>query len=181
MPNTLPPRPTGDPPERPEAFVVVPYVEGMLRDQTHDAISAWGGTYVTYPIDAGDREAYAAGFKAWWQVPMDLIVIEQDMTPTGEQINALIDTPHEWAGAAYHIGFGRTTTGLGFCKIALSLRERYPSAGENIIRNQSRGGGLADWVSLNENVARHLERLGERMHVLDFEVGHLHYPRAPHG
>lgn len=163
------------------AFVVVPYTLGMLREETVAALNAWDGAYVTYPLDAFDPYAYATAFADWWHVPMDLLVIEQDMVPSPEQIDEILACPEIWCTAKYHQGHGVYRQGLGFMKIARRFRRSYQHAGGNIARDPSGRAPAVTWQGLNESIQRHLNRLGYEEHVHDFTVTHLHYPEADRG
>lgn len=159
-----------------DAMVIVPFVDGMLRPETMAAVESCGAGYLTQPIATADAGDYARAFRDWWDLPMDIVIVEQDIVPTRAQLVELIDHPDEWVSAPYHVGEGRYTTGLGFCKIAASLRERWPDGATNITADPRGRGGYVSWQSLNEAVERHLGRLGERMTVLGAPVIHLHYP-----
>jgi hypothetical protein len=172
------------PPDGPDGpvstIIVVPYVDGMLREETMQAVHDSGEAYLTQPIDPDDPYDYAGWFRTWWKMPMDFIVIEQDMVPTPAQIKTLIEQGPDWSGIPYHVGDGRYTAGLGFCKISAALRKRWPNAGVNASLDPADSRNLIAWPSLNENVERHLTRLGERFWALSGKVEHLHYPEPAH-
>lgn len=159
-----------------DTLIVVPYVEGMLRAETMAALHDSGQAYLTQPLDPADPYDYAAKFRDWWRLPMDLIIMEQDMVPTANQINKMVYSDEPWVTMLYHVGAGQYTTGLGFCKIAAHLRRAWPDAGVNISVDPRGGGNLVDWISLNEAVERHLGRLGVTQTILSGTVAHLHYP-----
>ena len=157
-------------------LVVVPYVEGKLREETMEALHESGEAYLTAPLDPNDPYHYAASFRDWWTLPMDLVILEQDIVPTRDQFGELIAADVPWATMRYHVGDGRYTTGLGFCKLTRHLREAYPNAAVNITTDPRGTGDLVDWISLNEAVERHLTRLGVVQTVIGSKVAHLHYP-----
>lgn len=159
-----------------DTIVVVPFVPGMLREQTMQALHDSGMAYLTVPLRPGNEYEYAAAFRLWWNLPFDLIILEQDMVPAPGQLRFLAVHEGEWVSAGYHCGNGQYATGLGFCKIARTLRERHPNAGFNATADPRDPRELIGWMSLNENVERHLTRLGERQTVLGFTVEHLHHP-----
>ncbi|HEX3513851.1 MAG TPA: hypothetical protein VHT26_07620 [Trebonia sp.] len=159
-----------------ERMIIVPFVGGMLRDETMAAVHASGEAYLTVPINPDDPYEYAAQFRQWWNLPMDLVIVEQDIVPTLEQIDQLTAHPHDWTAMAYHVGDGRYATGLGFCKITAALRQRRPHGGVNASLDPANARELVHYTSLNENVERHLTRLGEHQTVLPGKVVHLHYP-----
>lgn len=159
-----------------DTFIIVPFVDGMLRDETMAALHDADEAYLTAPIDPGDPYHYAAQFRDWWRLPNDIVIMEQDMVPTVDQFRELIYSDAAWATMRYHVGAGQYTTGLGFCKITRQVRESYPDGGVNITTDPRGTGDLVDWISLNEAVTRHLERLGVVQTVLPGTVAHLHYP-----
>ena len=161
-----------------DTFVIVPFVDGMLRDETMQALHDSNEAYLTQPLDPADPYHYAACFRDWWNLPNDIVIMEQDMVPTVDQFRELIYADAAWATMPYHVGSGQYTTGLGFCKIARHVREAYPDGGVNITTDPRGNGDLVRWQSLNEAVERHLSRLGVVQTVLDGTVAHLHYPEA---
>lgn len=163
-----------------DTLIVVPFVPGMLREATMEAVKESGQAWLTAPIDPQDAYAYAGYFRDWWEYDFDLIVIEQDIVPMPEQINALAAHPADWVTVPYHVGQGRYATGLGFCRISRALRRRHPHAGINASLDPRDTRNLVNWISLNESVERHLHRLGERQSVCDGTVEHLHYPVPAH-
>ena len=159
-----------------DVLILVPFVDGMLREQTMAAVHESGLPYLTQPLDPADPYHYAATLRDWWKLPMDIVIIEQDMVPTTGQISELIYNDHRWVAMPYHVGHGQYTTGLGFCKISAALRQTWPDAGVNASTDPRDSRNLIGWPSLNENVDRHLFRLGERQTVIGTPVAHLHYP-----
>lgn len=124
----IPPGITSDPVD---VLILVPFVHGMLRDETMAAIDASDEAYLTAPLDPTDPYHYAATLREWWNLPMDIVIIEQDMVPTTAQITELIYHDHRWVAMPYHVGGGQYATGLGFCKISAVLRKDHPDAGVN--------------------------------------------------
>ncbi len=157
-------------------IVLIPYVEGMLRPETMDAVHQSGEAYLTQPLDPADPYHYAAVFRDWWNLPMDLIILEQDMVPMPGQFRALARHDDPWVAMPYHVGDGRYATGLGFCKISRRLRTSYPGAGVNCSTDPRDSRELIGWKSLNENIEKHLTRLGVTQTVIGTPVTHLHYP-----
>lgn len=163
------------------AFVVVPYVQGKLRAETRAAVESWGGHYTFQQIDQDNDYAYASAFLGWWNVPAETIVIEQDVVPAPGQILDMLACERPWCVRPYHVGEGRFTTGLGFCKFSVQLKRTFTSVGYLASRDP-RGKGLGvHWKSLNESIDRQLTRYGVIPHVHRPAVEHLHYPAVPDG
>lgn len=174
---------TESPPNAPvramSPLVVVPYVPEWLRNETIDALSASGVDHHFCALEAGDPYAYARNFERWWMTAGDLMVIEHDMVPAPGQIAEMLSCPEHWCSANYHVGDGRTTTGLGICKISWQVKVRWPYGGMNISHDPRDTRRYVDWIGLNESVDRHLSRLGYRQHIHFPNPVHLHYDEAP--
>lgn len=155
--------------------VHIPYVEGWLRPETQDAIEASGLPYALTCLEEGDPYAYARNFERWWASLEDLIVVEHDMIPPTGMLQEMAECPEEWCSANYHVGGGRTTTGLGITKISWRVKVAYPYGGMNIARSPRDRRTYVDWISLNESCDRHLVRLGYRQHIHFPNPVHLHY------
>lgn len=161
-----------------DVLILVPFVDGMLREQTMAAVHESGLPYLTQPLDRADPYDYAAAFRQWWNLPMDIVIIEQDMWPTAAQISELVNRTEPWITARYHVGDGRYATGLGFCKIRAMVRKAWPDAGVNCSTDPRDSRNLMGWLGLNESVEKHLTRLGVPQTVMGEVVAHLHYPEA---
>ena len=171
-PATRPPDP-GDLP-----IIYLPYVDGMLRPETLAVAHASEIPYCAWPLPREDRGAYARAFETWWETMQDLVVVEHDMIPPAGMLREMIECPEDWCSANYHVGNGRTTTGLGITRISWRVKARYPGAGYNAARDMRDRSRYTDWVSLNESVDRHLYRLGLRQHIHFPNPVHLHYDQV---
>jgi hypothetical protein len=160
--------------------VLVPYVAGYLRQETQDAMATCGQRVEWYPIDAGDPFSYARWLQTMWNTGGDLIITEHDMVPTAVHVRRLLACEAEWCGHPYHVGEGRYATGLGFCKFSHNLMRRRPLAAQHAAQSPRTGGGLMPWQGLNESIERALTRAGEKMHVHEGAIPHLHYPEPQH-
>jgi hypothetical protein len=113
--------------------------EGHFRSTKH--------TVVPIPC-VGDRD-YSDAMRRWWGTSHDLVNVEHDHDPTDEQIQELLDCPHDLCTFAYllhHLpepahyaqrdggtGYGEWIkagvewcgfSGIGFCKITRGVRVR---------------------------------------------------------
>ena len=159
--------------------VAVPYTSGKLRAETADAVASFDVRVQLLKLSERDPYAYGNWLAANWNTGGDLIVVEHDMVPTWMQARRMLTCEADWCGHPYHVGEGRYTTGLGFCKFSHNLQRRRPLAGERAARSTSTRGGLVPWQGLNESIERVLTRWGERMHVHEGAIEHLHYPEVP--
>lgn len=164
-----------------DVALIVPYVEGMLRDETLAVLDECDEAYFTFPIDAADPYQYAELFRQLWDSQMTTLWIEHDMVPTTGQIKELIYCDHDWCTMRYHQGGGMYTDGIGFAKFSKALKDTWPNAGTNIAADPKGRERAVMWPGLNEAVERHLSRLGVEMHVHDGTVVHLHHPEDDNG
>lgn len=163
--------------------VVIPHTLAGLRDQTVDAVAGWGGSYSLQHLDDADPTAYAAALIDWWRDGVDLVVVEHDIVPAPGMIAGLLACPEVWCTHPYHVGEGRTTTGLGLCRIRAEVMAARPVAADVAMHDRRGTGRLIGYRSVNEMLAEQLHRYGYRQHIHSPEAAHLHYPRpgAGHG
>lgn len=157
-------------------LVVVPYVTGVVRDATQDAISACGQRHVFVELDAGDPYAYGKLLAELWNHDTDLVMVEHDMVPTAAQIRGLLDCSGLWCSHPYHVGSGRYTQGLGLCKFSHVLQRNLPMAGYLAAMSARGEAYRMHWAGLNESIERALTRRKIIMHLHESAVEHLHYP-----
>lgn len=162
-------------------IVIVPHVIGGLRPETDRAVREHGGPFHLYLLPVEDRTAYARAFQGWWQIPADIMIVEQDIVPAPGMIDDMFRCPEPWCVRPYHIGDGRFAIGLGMCKFSYVLTRTFRSAGELAARDGRTSGPYLDWVTLNESVERRLRRWGVIAHMHRPEVEHLHYPKVTDG
>lgn len=181
MARTRPDPPPAPTLEQVTTHVVVPYVYGMLRDETASAVMGWGGSYTFEQFAHDDPYAYARAVIGWWDLGLDLVVIEHDIVPGPGMIEGLIDCTGVWCAHPYAIGSGRTVAGLGLTKISRHLTARHPAAAHEALTVGSGPGGLVEWRSVDTYLRRKLNRLGHAEHLHYPEPRHLHYEdQAPH-
>jgi hypothetical protein len=162
--------------DRDRTRVIVPYIDGMLRESTRRAVIGSGIWHEFHPLAPGDAAAYAAAFEAWWPTPGDIIVIEQDIAPAAGMIEEMAICRNDWCVRPYHIGAGRYTRGLGMAKFSNALRQRHIHAGANAAKDPTGERRFTGYLGLNEQIESHLFRLGARQCIHYPAVAHLHYP-----
>lgn len=162
-----------------DAYVVVPYIHGKLRDETVNAVMAYQGAHAFEQLDPADPYAYAAAVMNWWEARMDLVVIEQDVVPAPGMIEALLACDQPWCGHPYHVGEGRYTYGLGLCKISNLVMEHWPALAMLAMRDHRGKVCAQPWTAVNEALWRQMIRNGYQMHHHDGAPVHLHYPEGP--
>lgn len=163
-----------------EPLVAVPYIAGMLRWETEEAVSSWGGRYALYPLERSDPYSYATLLESLWARGFDLVIVEHDIVPAPGMIKGLLDCEALWCSHYYHVGSAVYTTGLGLCKFSRTLQEQLPGAAQLAAAHPKTGGGRMDWTGLNESIERVLTRRAVVQHVHEGYPAHLHYPEPHH-
>jgi hypothetical protein len=158
--------------------ILVPYVDGMIRPETTEAVTRYNATQVFYPLDPAEDGAYGRVLDQFWDIGGDLLVIEQDMVPTHYQIASILACPEPWCTTPYHYGDGRYIASLGFAKFSHDLRQAHPAAAILASRDNKGVAYRAHWKSISENLARQLTRWHVPQHQHEGHVTHLHFPEA---
>lgn len=164
-----------------EPVVLCPFVDGMLRNETRQALLGGFGSAVFYPLHPDDDGAYGRLLDKFWEVPGHLLVVEQDMVPTPGQIVELLACEQPWCQIEYHYGDGRYIASLGFAKFSHDCKTAYPTAAMLASRDAKGVIHRAHWASMSENLAQQLIRWHVMPHIHPGTVTHLHYPEQERG
>lgn len=111
--------------------------------------------------------SYWHQFRQRWDGDHDLIIIEQDMTFTPDQVNSLRECDQPWCVFGYAIGTNRFTSSLGFTKLSAELRRTLKGLLE--VCDMCQG----EWWHLDIHLARLFSNAGYTPHDHG-TVGHLH-------
>ena len=106
--------------------ILCPFVEGMLRDETAEALAPWPKTTFA-PIPADDPYAYGNLLaRAWAFGNDDLLIVEQDILPSANDIELMRTCPEPYCAATYE---WKTDVGpaLGFTRFRREFMQKYPS------------------------------------------------------
>lgn len=162
------------------AAVVVPYVEGMLHDETRRAVLAAGWVTTWHCIDPGDPGAYARLIERLWGHQETFVVVEQDVVPPAGAIGELIDCPHLWCSHCYDDLSYQRVPMLGLAKFCGDLLTGTAEVAATVLRDSARHQELVHWRQLNERLVAHLGARGIHWHRHIPDAAHHHRePRAP--
>lgn len=143
--------------------VVVPFVPGMLHEEA---------AQLGRPVDVSRSEwDYWELLRQLWEGGRTFVVVEQDMAPTDEQVQALFDCPEPWCAHDYagRYGMGLTINPvptLGAVKFGAELIAAQPDLLDDI--------GQTTWSQLDIDLGRALLDRGVSFHVHEPSVTHLH-------
>lgn len=160
--------------KRVEPLVMVPYVEGMLHEETVNAVRGSGLPYALWPLDRGDPFAYAGLFAQWWTTPGTLVVVEQDIVAPFGGIHDMVECPHAWCSFTYDCNTEVPAYGLGLCKFEWGMREMFPTLGEQAARSYKGVARAMRWTSLNERIITLMNHFGMAVHLHGPAATHLH-------
>ncbi len=159
--------------------VVVPYVPGMLRDATYDAVMRLPWPAELFRLSLVDEYAYGRAFRSWWADGVTFVVVEHDMVPTVDQIQGLFDCDGQRCCHGYLIHDTVCTTGLGLTKFNADLMAEIPSMADRAMEVGWRPQRPAKWFQVDAGIARVLDIFRRPQHVHVGLVEHLHEYRLP--
>src|ERR1700740_1292898 len=142
-----------------------------LSEETAECLNGTDAELV--PLDYEDSWGYLREITNRWNGDEDLIIIEQDMTFTHDQLDELRNCPEPWCAFGYKIGDWRTTFSLGFTKLSAELRHNW-TADEIGKICLSCSACRGDWWHIDLHTALTFEEAGYQVHDHG-DVGHLHY------
>lgn len=155
-------------------MLVCPYVAGMLRPETQAALETAPSPAIYVELDSADDGAYARLLTRLWTGAGDLVVCEQDVVPSPDQLEAIVDCTHDWCSWPYdQAGYQRVPM-LGLAKLSGALRARHPDLPRAALTDSHRHRDPVHWRSVNEALGRHLTHRGEVAVLGDGTVTHLH-------
>lgn len=168
-------------PEHMQPMVAVPYIAGMLHQETVDSVAASGYPYTLWQLDRQDPYAYAALFAQLWVTPGTLIIVEQDMVVPPGAIGEMVTCEQLWCSHLYHTGTPVKSYGLGLCRFDRYIKDTYPTLGEQAARDYHGTARRMRYEALNERVIGLMLHWGYQVHLHQPDAGHLHVYEAADG
>lgn len=142
------------PMEYPSHTVCVPYIRGMIRDQTASAVLDQVPSAVFAEIPADSPTSYAALLLHLWELPGDVVIVEQDVVPPPGSIGELLACASGWCTHGMLHGTVIHTDLLGLAKFGHNLKTFCPRFMECALLG---GGGSytwPNWRSLDRLISR---------------------------
>jgi hypothetical protein len=160
---------------RPEdVYVYLPYVVGMLRSETTEALGHGPCPVVPVRLPADHPYAYTECLARWWDRGEVFIICEQDIVPPIWSIERLVRCPRPWCYHPYDVGGGPTGPMLGLVKFDPATLSTNPRSVPKALRPRSTPPGWVHWRSSNEAIQRALVGMGARPHQHLPAAVHLH-------
>ena len=115
----------------------------------------------------------------YWTGVEDIIVVEQDIVPTLDQLNSLLNCTEIWCAYAYEY-MDTTHAGLGLCKFSATLQRLYPDTIRETSKESTDAHPMNHWCNLDDRIRRVLTRYGVSQHIHEGLAVHLS-PQPSHG
>ena len=154
--------------------MLVPYVVGMLRDATADAVLAQAPAARLVPIDPADLYAYGRTLARVAAESLDLIVVEQDVIPPRGAIAGLLACPDGWCGHRIDCGNGPADATLGLARFGRQLLRRHPDLFVRAAGRGKVGPARVPWNALDGWIRHVLRAWGVTWHPHTPDALHLH-------
>lgn len=154
--------------------IMVPFVDGMLKTATVEALKLTQRPIDFVLIDEGNPGAYSEAFALRWNRGEHLIVVEQDIVPAMDAITAMIDCGKPWCSHPYYCGTPQLAYGLGLCKFSADIQKARPSLGEQAARDHRGRLYTRHWRGLNERIIGLMNHFGHYVHLHHGAAVHLH-------
>ena len=154
--------------------MLVPYVDGMLRGDTADAVLAQAPAARLVPIDPDDPYAYGRTLTRVAAESLDLIVVEQDVIPPPGAIAGLLACPDGWCGHRVDCGNGPADATLGLAKFGRQLLRRHPDLFVRAAGRGKVGPCRVPWNALDGWVRHVMRAWGVTWHAHSPDAPHLH-------
>lgn len=155
-------------------YVLIPYVEGMLRDLTETAVLSSGLSVVHGWIDRDIESDYATLLADAWTSERTFVVVEQDIVPPPGAIMELVHCGALWCVHEYPVSGRLYGPLLGLAKFSYALQLLHPDAMTDALHYRKGKRSWCPWRSCSEAVASHLMGLGIEPHVHQPPAIHLH-------
>lgn len=172
------PPPTGQS-THPDPLILVPYIDGMLHQETVDSVRASGYPYALWPLAQDDPYAYGALFSQMWNRGHDLIIVEQDMVVPEGAIHSMVFCARPWCSHTYDCDNDVPAYGLGLCRFGPGVQSMWPTLGIQAARDYRGRPDRMRWESLNERIISLMTHWGIGVHLHEPEARHLHYYGNP--
>jgi hypothetical protein len=156
------------------AHIVVPYIPGMLHQETIDVVCGTGLPVTFQIIHEDDPYEYGRVFASWWNRGQDLIWVEQDVAPDGLFARRFQVCDRPWCTHQYPCDTNPFVYGLGVCRFTSKMQATAPGLGEQAAKDHTLRPYTMHWTALNERVITLALHFGFKPHVHAPVAGHLH-------
>jgi hypothetical protein len=152
----------------------VPFVDGMLDQDTCRTVTHSGYWYRLCRLKIGDDGAYGRLVRQLWAYGDTFIICEQDVVPTVDQLEAIVDCDHDWCSYSYDDGLYPDGPMFGLVKFSSRVLAKHPMAAEVALVVGKRRDQEAEWWRVDALIARDLKIRGVPWFMHEPAVHHVH-------
>jgi hypothetical protein len=156
------------------ATVIVPFVHGMLNQRTVRAVVNSGHWHRFCDLDPRDPGAYGRLVRDLWARGSAFVICEQDVVPTGAQLDTLVGCGHDWCSYSYDDGLYPDGPMFGLVRFSGRVMARHPHAAEVALVIGKRRDVEAEWWRVDALMARDLKIRGVEWVQHEPAVHHAH-------
>lgn len=159
--------------------VCVPFVGGMLREETRAAVLDQDANAVFVELPRTSPTAYARLLLDLWRRPGDVVIVEQDVIPPPYAIANLLRCTSGWCTHPMLHGEKVATDLLGLAKFSDALKRLCPQAGEAALLGGIGAYMWPHWRSCDQLLSRWFRHRDYDPCVHLPQAVHLKYPAPP--
>lgn len=154
--------------------VVVPFVHGMLNRETCQTVAHSGYWHRFCDLDPGDLGAYGRLVRDLWQMGTTFVICEQDVVPTIDQLDRIVECDHDWCSYSYDDGLYPDGPMFGLVRFDARVMAEHPHAAEVALVIGKRRDQEAEWWRVDALIARDLKIRGVEWFMHEPAVHHVH-------
>lgn len=154
--------------------VVVPFVHGMLNEDTCRTVAYSGYWHRFCDLDPLDEGAYGRLVRDLWGRQTSFVICEQDVIPTVDQLETIVECGHDWCSYSYDDGMYPDGPMFGLVKFSGRVMREHPHAAEVALVIGKRRDTEAEWWRVDALMARDLKIRGVPWFMHEPAVHHVH-------
>lgn len=154
--------------------VVVPYVHGMLNQETYRAVQYSGHWCRFVDLDPADLGAYGRLVRRLWRSQTTVVICEHDVVPTRAQLDCIVSCEHDWCSYSYDGNLYPGGPMFGLVRFSGSVMVAHPEAANVALVIGKRRDIEAEWWRVDALMARDLKIRGVPWHEHQPVVHHAH-------
>lgn len=144
-----------------------------LRPEVREALDRYAaGIHVEYRDCSISNESYHDLLDEFWQIAVDLMVVEHDVVIDERVVPAFLECPEPWCGFGYDVAVGYGVY-LGCTRFRGSVLEAVPDMFELVQDERQSGVPAKAWYRIDVRIDQVLRQRGYTPHLHMPPVRHL--------
>lgn len=160
--------------------VVLAEAVDTYHQEVWDALEAQAPDFTLWQINPAHDYEYGTYIREEWRGEDDLVIVEHDVVPPADAIQALLDCDQAWCSHEVWLGHDFSAWTLGLVKFSRGLQRNWPELMESALPRAHSERKQVHWRSVDSAIMRALSFRGLPPHVHRPPARHLHkYPASP--